>query len=151
MEIRRKKYLVDVKFQSKLILTVLLLVITSVAISGIITYASTVYVENKSNVHMYGVTGGEINRNVIITSLFVVKPVLIRSLVVGGMLSTLMTIVLMLFYSHSLAGPVYHLEKQLEEMIKGNYHKELIFRKSDEFKQLAEVINRLQDKLKKEK
>ena len=53
----------------------------------------------------------------------------------------------MLFYSHRIVGPIYHLQKHLEKMIEGNYKEKLKFRKNDEFQYLAETVNRLQEKL----
>lgn len=144
---KRKKYIVDIKFQTKMISIVVLLIIGAIVVSGVLTYAITINLEKKSDLQLYGTTGGKINDMVMITSLFIVKPVVVRSLLTGGILSIVTAAILMFFYSHRLAGPVYHLEKHLEEIIKGNYNKKLFFRRNDEFKQLADTINKLQDTL----
>lgn len=47
-----------------------------------------------------------------------------------------------LFISHRVAGPIYHLEKDLEALAKGEPFKELKFRKGDYFHSLAEKHNR---------
>lgn len=148
---KRKKYLVDRKFQTKMISIVVLLIIGAIIMSGLLAYAITINLEKKSDLQLYGTTSGNLNDMIIISSIFIVKPVVVRSLLTGGILSIIMAAILMLLYSHRLAGPVYHLEKHLEEMIKGNYNVKLSFRKNDEFKQLADTINKLQDALKEKK
>ena len=142
---KRKNYLIDRKFQTKVITVVVLLIIGAIVVSGVLAYAITINLEKKSDLQLYGTTSGDINDMIMITSLFIVKPVVVRSLLTGGILSIVTAAVLMFFYSHRLAGPLYHLEKHLEEIIKGNYNKKLFFRKNDEFKQLADAINKLQD------
>lgn len=146
---KRKKYLIDAKFQLKLISTVVVLIIGAIIISGLVSYSITIYQEEKSNIQFYGTTpGGNINDMMEISSLFIVKPIVFKSLLIGGILSIIIASALMFFYSHCLAGPIYHIEKHLEKIIEGNYNEKLYFRKNDEFKQLSDIINKLQDKLK---
>ncbi len=145
---KRKKYLIDAKFQLKLISTVVLLIIGAIIISGLLSYSITIHQEEKSNIQFYGTTGGNISNMMEISSLFIVKPIVFKSLLIGGILSIIIASALMFFYSHCLAGPVYHIEKHLEKIIEGNYNEKLYFRKNDEFKQLSDIINKLQDKLK---
>ena len=147
----RKIYLIDKKFQMSMISKVVLLIICSIFISGVISYFVTVHFEKLNDFQLYGTTGGNLNTMIMVSSLFLVKPVIVKSLVLGGGLGTLIAIVLFIFYSHRIAGPMYHLEKHIEMMIRGNYEEDLKFRKKDEFKQLADLINQLQDKLKDKK
>ncbi|MFC2091869.1 hypothetical protein ACFLTD_03765 [Elusimicrobiota bacterium] len=146
---KRKKYLIDVKFQSKFITMVIILILCSIVVSGMLTYAFTIFHESTTDYTLYGATQGQPNKMVMISSMFVIKPILIRSLFTSAVLSSLIAFFLMLFYSHSLAGPVYHMEQHIEDIISGNYDRTLRFRKDDEFKQLADTINRLQNELKK--
>jgi methyl-accepting chemotaxis protein len=55
----------------------------------------------------------------------------------GGLLVVLASI----FLTHRFAGPVYRLEKSLEEMLKGNFNVEIRLRTKDEAKELAQMLN----------
>ncbi|MBU0759503.1 MAG: methyl-accepting chemotaxis protein [Candidatus Omnitrophica bacterium] len=54
-----------------------------------------------------------------------------------------------LILSHRLAGPVYRLEKDLEDIAKGNFSIRIKFRKKDELKSIADGINRILDEMEK--
>ena len=54
-----------------------------------------------------------------------------------------------LILSHRLAGPVYRLEKDLQDIAKGNFSIRIKFRKKDELKSIAEGINRILDEMEK--
>lgn len=45
--------------------------------------------------------------------------------------------------SHRITGPIYRLEKELDERISGKSHSPIRFRAKDEFKALADKINKL--------
>ncbi len=55
----------------------------------------------------------------------------------------------MLILSHRLAGPIYRLEKDLQDIAKGNFSVRINFRKKDELKSIAEGINRILDEIEK--
>ncbi len=57
--------------------------------------------------------------------------------VAGGLLVALAS----MFLTHRFAGPVYRLEKSLEEMLKGNFNIEIRLRAKDEAKELARMLN----------
>jgi len=46
-------------------------------------------------------------------------------------------------FSHRIAGPIYHLEKSLDRLIRGDDVETIRLRKSDALKELAEKINSL--------
>lgn len=46
-----------------------------------------------------------------------------------------------MFLTHRIAGPMYRLERSLEEMIKGNFNFEIKLRSKDEAKELATLLN----------
>ena len=146
---KRKKYLIDKKFQAKMIFMVVCLIMGAIVLSGVFSYVLAIQIEKRSKVQLYGATDEYQDDVVTVSRLQVVRPVVVRSLVIGGITGIIMAAVSMLFYSHRLAGPVYRLERHLEKIIDGNYDEELHFRKKDEFKQLADIINRLEDELRK--
>jgi methyl-accepting chemotaxis protein len=55
----------------------------------------------------------------------------------GGLIVILASI----FLTHRFAGPVYRIEKSLEEMLKGNFDFEIRLRTNDEAKELAQMMN----------
>ncbi len=61
----------------------------------------------------------------------------------GGLLVVLAS----MFLTHRLAGPVYRLEKSLEEMLKGNFNFEIRLRSGDEAKELAQMLNEFNTRL----
>ena len=149
--IKRKKYFIDKRFQGKMIARVIMLIAGAMVLSVFLSYYISVQMEKKSKVQLYGATDTYQDDIRMVSRMEVIKPIIVRSLMIGGIISIVIATVLMLFYSHRLAGPVYKLRKGLEKMIEGDYGEKLVFRKGDEFQGLAEVINRLQDKLREEK
>ncbi|MFH1415573.1 MAG: HAMP domain-containing protein [Elusimicrobiota bacterium] len=145
---KRKKILIDREFQSRMIRSVVLLVIASVILSGLITYTIALQIENQNNRKLYGARIEVQEDLVLIERLLVLKPVVIKYLVITGVLSIIVTSLMLFLYSHRLAGPLYHLEKHIESMIEGNYAEKISFRRKDEFKRLADNINKLQETLK---
>ncbi len=54
-----------------------------------------------------------------------------------------------LILSHRLAGPIYRLEKDLQDIARGNFSMRIKFRKKDELKSIAEGINKILDEIEK--
>jgi len=63
--------------------------------------------------------------------------------VTGGLLVALAS----MFLTHRFAGPLYRLEKSLEEMLRGNFNFEIRLRTHDEAKELAQMVNELNNSL----
>jgi hypothetical protein len=59
------------------------------------------------------------------------------------------TIVYSIFFSHRIAGPVYRLNKELKNIIDGNYPEKIALREKDFFKETATLIEELSNDLKK--
>jgi signal transduction histidine kinase len=60
----------------------------------------------------------------------------------GGLVLVIIQIVLLtVFFSHKIAGPIYRFEKACNNMIEGNYSTEIKLRKGDEMQNLAELLN----------
>ncbi len=49
------------------------------------------------------------------------------------------------FITHSVAGPAYHIERDLTEMAKGDLTKRIYLRKHDELKSIASKLNKMAD------
>ena len=54
-----------------------------------------------------------------------------------------------IFYSHRIAGPMFNLEKNLNEMIKEKKLRKINFRKKDEFRVIAAKFNEMVDAVEK--
>jgi nitrogen fixation/metabolism regulation signal transduction histidine kinase len=59
-----------------------------------------------------------------------------------GLFLVIIQIVLMtIFFSHKVAGPIYRLECMCHEVIEGRYHEGIRLRKGDEMQNLAGLFN----------
>ncbi len=68
----------------------------------------------------------------------------------GMTLMGLLSLVLWIVYSHRIFGPVVPLRRQIESLRAGNYDVRIRLRRNDEFKDLAEELNKLAEHLKKQ-
>jgi nitrogen fixation/metabolism regulation signal transduction histidine kinase len=60
----------------------------------------------------------------------------------GGLLLVIIQIVLLtVFFSHKVAGPIYRFEKACNSVIEGDYTSEIKLRKGDEMQNLATLLN----------
>ncbi len=71
------------------------------------------------------------------------------------LLGSALAVLLMMFISHRIAGPLFRLERTIKEMGGGKIPVKVNLRKKDEFKQLAEVVNsvirRMEEKAEKDR
>jgi nitrogen fixation/metabolism regulation signal transduction histidine kinase len=65
---------------------------------------------------------------------------------IGVFLVIIQIVLLTVFFSHRLAGPIYRLEKACNHMIAGDYTEEIHLRKHDEMKRLAGLLNEVNRK-----
>jgi methyl-accepting chemotaxis protein len=59
----------------------------------------------------------------------------------------LATIVVMLFISHKIAGPLFRFEKELREVGEGDLTKDIILRKKDQITDMADSLNKMSARL----
>jgi len=69
------------------------------------------------------------------------QPILIISLA-----NLLLIVVFSLFYSHSMAGPIYSIKKSLEGLRDGSPVAPIRIRKGDQFQELVELLNQVIEK-----
>lgn len=65
---------------------------------------------------------------------------LLTNLITLGLIS-LATIIVLLFLSHKLAGPLFRFEKEIREIASGDLSKQVRLRKDDQIKEMAESLN----------
>jgi len=70
-----------------------------------------------------------------------IMPGLILSSLMSIILISIATVIVVLFISHRIAGPLYKLESALERIASGDVSFDIHFRRGDEAKILAEVFN----------
>ena len=129
---RRKNYFVKKKFQATFILRFCLLLILACLLMGAFALLLTKDTTTTSFVNL--------RLTVKSTSDFIM-PMLASSSFVAIVLVSLATIAVVLYISHRIAGPLYRLEKDIEEMGKGNLGAEVHLRQNDEIKALADTVN----------
>lgn len=125
---RRKNYFIKKEFQRNFILKFCGLVILASLISGAIIYAVS-----RSTV----TTTFENSRLSIRSTADYILPTLLLTSIVVVALIGVATIVVTLFTSHRIAGPLYRIEKDVEEIAAGNLTMRFRLRTGDEIKALA--------------
>lgn len=135
---RRKNYFIDKKFQSVFIIKFCALVIVGALISGAI-----VYVTSRASL----TTTFESLRLVIKSTADFILPSVILSSVVVIVVIGLAAIAVTLFTSHKIAGPLYRITKDIEEVSSGNLQKRFSLRSADELKPLARGLDEMTQSL----
>ncbi|MBF0522023.1 MAG: HAMP domain-containing protein [Candidatus Omnitrophica bacterium] len=131
---RRRVRIVKMEFQRDFILKFCAVVILVALLIGGIVYAlsaktvTTVFENSRLQIKS--------------TSDFIL-PLLVLSSLVAIMIAGTATIILTLFISHRIAGPLYRLEKDLAEVSQGNLAMSFHVRKKDELKDLAKALNQM--------
>lgn len=129
---RRRNYFIKKEFQRNFIIKFCILVILGSLISGAIIYSMS-----KATV----TTTFENSRLTIkSTADFILPAVLLSSAVVIVSIG-LATIVITLFTSHKIAGPLYRMEKDVQEVTSGNLKIRFNLRQGDEIKPLAASLD----------
>ena len=125
---RRRNYYIKKKFQRNFILKFCALVILGSIVSGLI-----IYVMSRATL----TTTFENSRLTIkSTADFILPAVLLSSIIV--IVSTCgAAIFITLFTSHKIAGPLYRMEKDVQEVTSGNLDMRFSLRQGDELKALA--------------
>jgi len=138
---RRRHLIVRKKFQLRYAALIFSAILLSALVSGFTIYQNLWLLlgEKLSNVYPQGRLV-EIFRSVNIR--LTVNIVLVSVACIGISIVT----------SHKIAGPVYRIIRFLKDITEtNNYTQRITLRKKDELKDLAEAINKLVDKLDKEK
>jgi len=132
MSNRRRNYFINRKFQAGFIIKFCLLVIIGTAISGGVVYwmsRSTVTSTFENSRLVIKSTADFILPGVLLSGAFVVISIGIA------------TIAITLFTSHRIAGPLYRIQKELDELSRGNLNVSFNLRQGDEIKVLADTLN----------
>ena len=129
---RRRNYFIKKKFQASFMLKFCLLLISACLIMSAISLLLT-----KKTV----TTSFEGLRLAVKSTADYILPILASSGMIAIVLVSLATILVLLYVSHRIYGPIYRLEKDVTEIGKGNLTVEVHLRQRDEFKGLSDIIN----------
>lgn len=135
---KRKNYFIKKEFQLKFILKFcLLLFLACLLICALVYFLSAKTVTTSfENMHF-----------VVKSTADFILPLLLMSGLISVILTSLACIGVVLFISHRIAGPLYHLEKTMEEAGDGNLTVEARLRKTDEVEALATSLNNMIKKM----
>ena len=136
-QFKRTRYWVAGKFQGKYIGLILLLTFLTAALCSYVVYYTSIMMfgEKLANVYPQG-------RLVSIVSLINIR------IIISILLVTPLIAMIGVYLSHKIAGPIFRMERYVNEMATGNLQTRLILRKGDELLSLAEGINSLSESLK---
>ena len=130
---RRRNYFIKKEFQTKFILKFCILVMLTALISAFLIYRFS----GQSVTTVF-----ENSRIKIVPSTHFIMPGLILSSLISVVLIGTATIVVVLFISHRIAGPLYKFESLLERMASGDISFDVHLRRKDEVKKLAEAFSK---------
>jgi len=135
---RRHKYFIKKRFQSEFILKFCALVVLGTVISGVIVYLMS----------MSTVTTTFENSRLRIksTAEFILPAVLLSSVVVSIFIG-LATIIVTLFTSHRIAGPLHRMDHCVQDVTSGDLTVKFTTRRTDEIKALSESFDKMTDSL----
>jgi len=138
--LRRKQYIVRKRFQLRYIGLILAVMLFSVIITGYTIYYNswTLLGDKLANVYPQG-------RLVSIFKIVNLK------LAVSMIFVTLLCTGIGIIASHKIAGPIYRMINFIDDVTAGDYAQRLRLRKNDELNDVADALNRLVDRLEKEK
>ncbi len=131
---KRKNYFIKRGFQSKFILKFCLIILI-----GMIFSTGLLFLFSQGTL----ISSFQQSRLVIKnTSLAILPAVIYTNLIMLGLI-TLATIVVTLFVSHKIAGPLFRFEKELKDIEKGDLTKSIKLRKKDQTTDLADSLNQM--------
>jgi methyl-accepting chemotaxis protein len=129
---KRKNYFIDKKFQIKFILRFSALV----AIGGLLTIGIMYFLATQST------TVSIVNSRVAArTTAAFILPLLVQTVAIVVVAIGLTAIMLTLFFSHKIAGPLYRFKKVMQMLEKGDFSGGFKIRHLDQLQDLADTFN----------
>ncbi|MCM8787847.1 MAG: methyl-accepting chemotaxis protein [Candidatus Omnitrophica bacterium] len=129
---RRKVYFIEKSFQMMFILKFCALVV----VGGLLTIGILYFLASHST------TVSLVDSRVVVrTTADFILPILIQTIALVTILVGLATIMVTLFISHKIAGPLYRFKKALKTLAEGDFSGEFRIRRFDQLQDLASVFN----------
>ena len=135
---KRYKYFIKPSFQLRYIGAIIVIISIITIISASTTYYSAMSLLGTKLAYVYpqgrlSILLKEVNTTMIYRILLLLP----------------LMVLIAVFLSHRIAGPIYRIEKTLEEIGKGNFDIRIHLRKHDELKEIANAINKMVGNLNK--
>jgi len=138
---KRKVYFIDKSFQAKFILKFCALV----AFGGLLTIGLLYLFAMRST------TVAFVNsRAVVRTTADFILPVLIQTVAIVVIIVGFATVIVTLFVSHKIAGPLYRFKKVMQDLEKGDFSSDFRVRHLDQLQDLAGTFNNMIKKIREE-
>jgi len=134
----RKNHFIKRDFQTKFILKFCLLLLM-----GVIFSAGLLFLFSQDTL----TSSFQQSRLVIKNTSLVILPAILYTSLITLALLTIATIVVTLFVSHKIAGPMFRFEKELKEIGTGDLTKKVRLREKDQAAELADCINSMTSSL----
>ncbi|MDP8234608.1 MAG: methyl-accepting chemotaxis protein [Candidatus Saelkia tenebricola] len=135
---KRRIYFIDKKFQTQFIVKFCLLVIV-----GSLITVSLLYITASRTTTV----GFENTKAVVKTTADFIRPILIQTVIIVTVLISFFSIMLTLFISHKIAGPLYRLKKEFEMIEEGDLSSDFKLRGKDQLQNIADSLRRMKAKL----
>lgn len=129
---RRRKYYIDKDFQLSFIIKFCALIIITSLLTGVLIY----YFNRQTNT----VAFEDLKVVVKSTSDFIL-PIMVQILVIVTLLVGTGTVIIALFTSHRIAGPLYRLKTDLARMKQGDFSFDIRVRSKDQLKKIVSEFN----------
>ncbi len=135
---KRKNYFIKKEFQFKFILKFCLIML-----AGIILSTCFVFIFSQDTL-----TSSFNNSQLIIekTGQAILPTILITNLITLALI-TLAAIIITLFISHRIAGPMFRFEKDIRQIAQGNLKVRINLRQKDQFSEMAKAFNEMSSNL----
>ena len=138
---RRRQFIVNPIIQYKL----LFLILISIIIPTLLTFMSLFFLIRSILLE------AQINNELVYNALLFLSRKVYIILLAGFSFVSVLLLMWALIFIHRIVGPLYRLERELDNIIDGKKINKIRFRKNDSFLSLADKINRLVDMIPKEK
>ena len=135
---RRANYFIKQEFQARFILKFCALIIAACLMMGIMVYFFSTRTITASFENLSFVARSTAN---------FILPTLIFSTLIAAIIISLSCIAVVLFISHRIAGPLYHIERSISAIAKGDLTIDTTLRSSDEIKVMADRLNDMVKKI----
>ena len=135
---KRRNYYIDKKFQSKFMFKFFLIIL----VGGILSVALTMWTSQGTLTSTYDGSKLVIEK----TSLAIMPSVIITNIITTAIISCV-AIVVMLFVSHKIAGPMFRFESDLKMISKGDLQTKIRLRDGDQFVGMLDNLNGMVESL----
>ena len=138
---KRRIYFIEKSFQARFILKFCALT----AFGGLLTIAILYILARQST------TVSFVNSRVVVhTTADFILPVLIQTVAIVTIFVGLATIIVTLFVSHKIAGPLYRFKRVMQGLTEGDFSGDFRLRHLDQLQDLADVFNKMIVKIRTE-